>query len=90
MPDYSLILSFPDQSESFVLGYEAGLVGAEAETGQAVIERTVHTTNAEMFRRMGAAYGYKIDLKPTSVPGWSDLTMTAYPKRGHLSVTEER
>ena len=90
MTDYSLILPFPDQSESFVLGYEAGLVGAEIEAGTAAIERTVHTDNAELFRRMGAAYGYAVALKRTAIPGWSDLTMTAYPRRGHLSVIEER
>lgn len=86
MTDYSLLFSFPDQSESFVLGYEGGMIGAQIEAGRTTIECTVHTSNGELFRRMGAAYAYDVSLTPTGVPGWSELVMTARPKRAHMYV----
>lgn len=57
---YSLEISFPDQSESFCLGYEAGLIHAAMERGEP-IERTVHTANLEMIARVAKHFDYKFD-----------------------------
>lgn len=68
---YGLIVSFEDQSHSYVHGFEAGLLSARMNGGlEAQIEATVHTENRETIRRMALAYGWEVQFEPTEVEGW--------------------
>jgi hypothetical protein len=63
MSEHSLLVSFPDQSETFVLGFEAGQIWADLERrGRA--DRTVHVKNQEVIRRMARAQGYNVEFTP--------------------------
>jgi len=68
---YGLIVEFPDDSSSFVHGVEAGILNEQMESGAvSEIEKTVHTENKEVLRRMAVAYGWEISFQPTEVEGW--------------------
>ena len=68
---YGLIVSFPDESASFVNGFEAGALwnrltgGAEAE-----ISLTTHTENREVIARMADAQGWDVEVTTSQVQGW--------------------
>jgi hypothetical protein len=75
--EYGLIVSFEDQSASYVHGYEAGMLHARMNSGQeAEIESVVHTENQETLRRMAVAYGWEAVFEPTEVEGWITVKMT--------------
>lgn len=59
-----LIISFPDQSEPFTLGYEAGMLDERMQHGgKTEITMTVHVGNIEVICRLCAAYGWECDDK---------------------------
>lgn len=80
MADFSLIFSFPDDSESFVLGFEAGQIYNRMVDGEAEIDRTdipVHTANRECFDRMARAMGYVGRFEPIpELSDWMEGTFT--------------
>lgn len=66
---YGLIVSFPDQSETFVLGFEAGQCWQRLEMGNAE-DVTMHSENQEVFRRIARNYSYDVHFEPAG-EGWS-------------------
>jgi hypothetical protein len=62
--DLGLLFAFPDQSASFVHGFEAGMLWARIEAGEAVIDCgfeegfPLHTDNLELVLRMAAVGSY--------------------------------
>ena len=89
--DYRLIVSFPDQSASFVHGYEAGQIGYRMQfTAEQSIEETVHSANAEVLTMMGIAYGWEMNFEDTEPPveGWSIVKMSRLPVRHGLVVVK--
>jgi hypothetical protein len=73
---YSLIVSFPDQSASFVHGFEAGKLDTAMACGVwADIEVTTHTENHEVIRRLAIAQGWEVEFKPSDVDGWEYATL---------------
>lgn len=89
--DYRLIVSFPDESSSFVNGYEAGAIGYRMEhTAEQVIEETVHTENCEVFQRMCAGFGWEVEFSPTNPPmyEWRIAHFRRLPQRKHLAVVK--
>lgn len=66
---YGLVVSFEDQSASYVHGFEAGLLKQRMQT-ETSFEATVHEENRETIRRMAVAYGWEAKFTPTDVPGW--------------------
>lgn len=86
--EMGLVFSFPDQSESFTLGFEAGkLWAAIDEYGEREIDHgfetglPIHEDNLEVVRRMAAARNYNVEVgKPEH--GWVGirLTYSATPK----------
>lgn len=74
---YGLVVSFPDQSESFVLGFEAGGVWERLKAGETPLTlEIVHTKNREVIDRMATAEGYEIVWGTTSDPDqWSCCEM---------------
>lgn len=67
--EHTLLVSFPDQSETFVLGFEAGQCWERLHHG-AADEVTMHTANEEVFRRMARHFGYEASFEP-SADGWA-------------------
>lgn len=78
--EYGLIVSFPDQSESFTLGVEAGMFWQRVENGERGFSMTVHTSNLEVLRRMAAAKDLILDAWPAEVDGWAETELTEKPK----------
>lgn len=81
--EMSLLVSFPDQSESFVLGFEAGQIWQEIEgEGKLVIDRgfseglPVHTDNITVIQNMARARGYEIQTKPSGTEGWTGIRLS--------------
>lgn len=72
--DYALLVSFPDQSESFVLGFECGMIWKAMQDGAAV-SMTVHNQNAECLQRMAAHHGYSCSLERYD-DTWSTAILT--------------
>jgi hypothetical protein len=64
--EYGLLVAFPDESETFVLGFEAGQIWADLEVF-AMDDRTVHVKNQEVIRRMARARGYSVEFTPHDV-----------------------
>lgn len=65
MTDHSLLVSFPDQSHSFVHGYEAGMIWEMMQRGDPLINRTVHAANVRVLQRMAEASGYTAEFGET-------------------------
>jgi len=89
--DYRLIVSFPDESSSFVNGYEAGAIGYRMEhTAEQVIEETVHTANEAVLNAMGAGFGWSVAFRPTEpeMDEWRIVELRRLSQRKHLSVVK--
>lgn len=80
--EMSLEVSFPDQSESFVLGFEAGQLWHEMDReGRPVIDRgqeegfPIHEANLAVVQRMAAARNYRLDVG-NAQDGWVPVKLT--------------
>lgn len=71
----TLLFPFIDESQTFVLGFEAGLVYEELKTGQPIKQKTIHTLNVQQIRIMAEAMGYAGFFEDTGVEGWSYATL---------------
>lgn len=77
MSEYRPLVAFEDASQSYVNGFEAGMVWREMElamarlgTGEcAVIERTVHIENMTTLARMTDALGWSVHFE-SAADGW--------------------
>jgi hypothetical protein len=79
--EYGLLVSFPDQSEQFVHGFEAGQVWERLENEKQILIRgerlsmTVHQANQEVITRMARHYGFSAEFAPESfVNGWCSVS----------------
>lgn len=97
MPDdntsYSLAVSFPDQSQTFVLGFEAGMLWQLMVKDEPEINITTNTLNREVISRMANSMRYTLYVEPTSIEGWDHtrLVKDVYsgnvkPKKGMSSI----
>ena len=86
--EYGLIVSFPDQSESFTLGFEAGMIWQRIQNGETHIAATVHTANAEVLKRMADAAGLIASAKDTEIQGWSEFEASPKPKVPALTLID--
>lgn len=73
---HSLIVSFPDQSPSFTLGFEAGMIWARMEAREPAIEATVRAENGPVLRRMATARGYDIAFGASEMLEWEFVRLT--------------
>ena len=78
------MVSFPDQSASFVHGFEAGQLWLLMEWASPEIERTVHDANREVINRMASRLGYATTWRSTEVDSWSIVTLTKTRPTSHL------
>ena len=78
--EWSLVLKFPDASESFVNGFEAGMIWEKMQSADKrdinkTIEMTVHEANRELYEAMATKLGWSIKTRSTTVEGWIYLTL---------------
>ncbi|WP_085025568.1 hypothetical protein [Ensifer aridi] len=82
--EFRCLVPFPDQSPSFVHGYEAGMVEQQMTSGEQLIGGKEgfpkHVANTEVFRRMAAAHGYDVEVESYD-DEWAYFTFTKWPKR---------
>lgn len=68
--DYVLELEFVDESESFVLGWEARAVWERLLQEDVVAEFNkdfpLHAKNSELYMRMGKAKGFTLTVEPAA------------------------
>lgn len=61
--EYALLVSFPDQSASYVNGFEAGMLWESMQRGDAAeIEYTIHEENRLTVQRMAIAGGWDAEF----------------------------
>lgn len=91
--EFRCLVPFPDQSESFVNGFEAGLVWQRMSDGETPIENPIayHLANRMVFERMAAAQGYDVEFEPcmagaTICHTWMTATFTK--RRNRFSVIQ--
>lgn len=77
---YGLILPFPDESESFTNGFEAGELWARFRSGDAPEAYTAHTANIDLIRSMAVMHGYITTFLPTDYPEWTNVIFDRKPK----------
>ncbi|NSZ57795.1 hypothetical protein FY145_07095 [Agrobacterium tumefaciens] len=87
--EFRCLVPFPDQSESFVLGFEAGMIWMRMVKGESHIgglnEIATHAGNEEVFMRMAAAQGYDLQVSQAG-DGWIIAEFTKRARR--FSVVE--
>jgi hypothetical protein len=85
---YNLLVSFPDQSETFVLGVEAGIFRQRLEAGERVFQSLAHAANVECLRRMAEAKNCAlIDVGfPIESTGWTTVSVHPAPTKPKLAV----
>lgn len=86
--EWKPLVSFADQSESYVHGFEAGMIWQRMQSKEPEIEATVHVENEVTIINMANATGYAAEFESVGVDGWSSLLLTLRPATGHLSVVE--
>lgn len=75
--EYGLIVSFEDQSPSYVNGFEAGGIWERLRSGnEAEIEVTIHTANRETVSRMCVAEGWSVEFKGTEYEEWTEAKLS--------------
>lgn len=93
----SMVVAFPDQSESFVLGFEAGQIWQAIDgEGHVEIDRgmhegfPIHESNLTVVQRMAAARNYKLEVGEAA-DGWIPIRLTyqGHSKPG-LSIVGSR
>jgi len=82
--DYGLVVSFPDQSQAFTLGFEAGMLWRRIEAKEPDISVTTRIENREIIARMASASGLVVELTPSEIEGW-DLTILT-PEKPKLTL----
>jgi hypothetical protein len=90
--EYGLLVSFPDQSATFVLGFEAGQLWEvlKSGSGEMAYSLTMHTANEEVFTRIARHYGCTAEFKRLE-GGWSEATLVRSSKpRLQLVKTSEK
>lgn len=87
--EFRCLVPFPDQSASFVHGFEAGMIWQRMVAREAVIgsadEVATHAENAAVFQRMADAQGYDLTIEPP-VDGW--IVATFVKRQSRFRVIE--
>lgn len=73
---FELVVSFPDQSASFVNGYEAGMIWERMKTTNEEFECTTHSENREVLKRMSINLGWSMEHKECEIEGWDECKFT--------------
>ncbi|MBB3411181.1 hypothetical protein FHT87_005134 [Rhizobium sp. BK316] len=85
--EFRCLVPFPDQSENFVLGFEAGMIWQRMVSGETTIggldEIATHAGNIAVFQRMADAQGYDL-MTDDAGDGWIIATFTKRKNRFRL------
>lgn len=73
---YGLLISFPDQSDSFVHGWEAGVIYQRMQVELGPIEATIHTANKEVVTRCCGSLGWQVEFTETDFSEWTNAVLT--------------
>lgn len=87
MNDYSLLVSFPDGSQPFVSGFEAGMIWMQLRDKSIPEKLTVNSENREVIQRMCDASFYDVSFEESGVEGW--LYASFKPKKSTLSLVSK-
>lgn len=87
MSDYSLLVSFPDGSQSFVCGFEAGMIWMQLRDKSIPEKMTVNSENREVIQRMCDSSFYEVHFDDSGVEGWLYASFT--PKKSTLSLVSK-
>lgn len=82
--EFRCLVPFPDQSESFVLGFEAGMIWQRMVSAETPIKNgcAYHTANRTVFSRMADAQGYDAEFEPCDdLDEWMVATFTTRSNR---------
>lgn len=67
----------PHDDRSYTAGWEMGALYAELDHDHVVVrERLIHTDNAAQADLIAMKHGYRAEIEPTNVAGWSTLRLT--------------
>jgi len=72
----NLLISFPDQSQSFTYGVEYGRLLEKIERGDDVVKNNgfpVREENVELLKRTCESYGYIANFSKPYMGGWVDF-----------------
>lgn len=85
--DFKCLVPFPDESPSFVYGFESGMIWQRMESDETEIETNVplHYENRKVFERMASARGYDVEINKHD-ECWAYFVFTK--KRSHLRVVK--
>lgn len=91
--DFAPLVSFPDGSQSFVNGFEAGMLWQRMQSGEAVIENALpyRQENAIVLERMADAAGYEASIRDVEDGSheWIEVDFTKLPpKKPDLRIVE--
>lgn len=74
--NYQLLVSFDDQSHSFVHGFEAGMIWERMlkmqNNADGIIEACIHEANVPLVQRMAIQQGWAAFFNATEIEGWFD------------------
>lgn len=88
---FRCLVPFPDQSESFTLGFEAGMIWQRMVDGQLEIggldEIATHISNAPVFERMANACAYDLEISDAG-DGWMIATFKKRKRRFKVVSSE--
>ena len=87
---YGLLVAFPDESSSFVHGFEAGEIFTRMGANCVGIERLVHAENREVIGRLCRRMGYVVDQwQPSHVGGWVEMCLRKTEPECHLRAVPD-
>lgn len=80
--NYSLVMPFLDDSESFTNGFEVGQLWESFKINGCPESICVHTKNVEQMRLVAAHYNHDMDIMKTDYEEWTQVTFTQKIKPG--------
>lgn len=90
MSEYGLLVSFQDQSETFVLGFEAGQLWEIMRNTANTFVTSIHAQNQELVMRMCGSLGWTPEFTKHDdkiFEGWINVKLTR-GTRPKLSVVQ--
>lgn len=91
--EMALVVSFPDDSQSFANGFEAGMLWTRLEAGESPIDTRegmpMRAENQTVFLNMALHHQYVVDIFPTDEKEWWNYVFTKRQPLKHLSLVKD-
>lgn len=86
---FGIVMSFNDQSESYTLGFECGMIWELLRQGVPQDSITVHAANIDQLHKVAKHYGMKMFVDRTpEYPEWAVVAFSKAPKERHLHAVK--